>query len=147
MRPFGLTYIDQLDSILIDRIESTRHVLQELMLIGRLLDPVFELPLLQDLDEGTQLRPIGQILHQILNVEADHFQMLVDPVLERVVLNVHPQVFVSFDLHALGGVALGRPRLHADLRDSQLVGCHREGDDRRTCPKECRTGPKGFPMF
>jgi hypothetical protein len=97
------------------------------MLVGRLPNPELELPLLQDLHKCTQLGSVCQILREVLHMQADALEVLVHPVLERVGLDVHPDVFVAFDLHALGGVALGRARLHADLREAELVGRHADG--------------------
>lgn len=53
-------------------------------------------------------------------MEARLFQHVVHPVTESVRLNLHPNLFVAFNGHARGGVALRTARHQAAVRDVRL---------------------------
>jgi len=48
--------------------------------------------------------------------------MLVDPVAEGIRLDLHPEVLVSTDVHALGGSALGTPGHQPGVGDLLRLG-------------------------
>lgn len=56
------------------------------------------------------------------HLKLDVAQMFVYPVAESVRLYLHPQVFVSADIHALRGSSLGRSGDKTSLRDLLNVG-------------------------
>ena len=62
-----LTYIDQLDPVLLNGVQGYGNVFQFVVLVeGSLV--VFELPLLEDLDEGAQPRPVRKVRLKVLDV-------------------------------------------------------------------------------
>ena len=62
-----LTYIDQLDPVLLNGVQGYGNVFQFVVLVeGSLV--VFELSLLEDIDEGAQPRPVRKVRLKVLDV-------------------------------------------------------------------------------
>jgi hypothetical protein len=97
------------------------------MLVDRTGIPLGQALAGQDLDEGAESRPVAEVIGQVDDGSAVAaalrlLQVFVHPVAEGVGLDVHPEVLVALDGHALGGGALGRPGHQPDkLRRLQLL--------------------------
>ena len=80
------TYINKLNSILHNCIQSNGDILNFLMLIHRVL-VVPQFPLLQDLHQSYKLGAILEICLQVVNRVTNLFEIDIDPILEGVSLN------------------------------------------------------------
>jgi len=110
----ALTYVDQLDAVVRNRGQGLGHVLQHLVPVARAVVPRERLTLLQALHQFAEDSTVAQIFREVHHpIGGRH--VLVHPVPERVRLYVHPLVFVTLDLHGLGGVALGAAGHQSDV--------------------------------
>merc|ERR1719361_3088890 len=102
---------------------------------------VLQLPFLQDLDESDQPGAICEICAEVAHLQPALLQVDIHPVLEGVGLYLYPLLLPAPDVHALGGVALGRPGGQSRPVSLGHPPVHRHGGDCVNCVSVCQCVP------
>ena len=107
------TDIHEFNAIGLDGLQRSGHVLEVMVLVDRPRVPPGQPLPGECLHQGAEPRAVAEVVGEIehraeLPAPLRVLQMLVHPVAKGVRLDVHPEVLVALDRHALGGRALGR---------------------------------------